>query len=691
LTLQFVYDGAEQGNTVIRLTEGIQSLPAVAHGGEVSFAGVTIEDPAGTLDFKAWQPCYFEETACTGRTRIWTGFVASRSISRGKYRNGAGRIWDMTLVDQNAVFSLLPITGNTFNRPAETDIARLAFVTGSTNLPDTLIGENGKANFTDNPVSFGEADYRHQFPLDMFTSVAGTAGKDFYAYFDHTAGETSLFYDLNAVTLSTSTLRISNVAADYDGTTTFAPLKDAVLTRSGEDVYSNIDYQYRGGFVVDEDAQTISDFIKRGAIYSTDRVGRRETAVALAQAFLDAHDEETDELAVSVRLPKAKVNLIEQGMGLDVKFSHLPGYSADFVETKIISRNVRQYDDEWYDLDLVCSLKPLLAGPGGGDPGDFPQLTCDSGTGTLVQVGATAYNVSDLVSPTLSSTPTVGNTLVLFMTFQDAANNTSYVPSGWTAATPMASDNDVEIGSTDGRGVRLFYRTVLSGDGTSWQFDADTGGTRYTTASIAEFTGPLEAISSDTEEQTADQGGGVGATFEVPCGSVTPTAGTPMVAIAAGVAGDQQAGIVSALSPIWNVGTALTDVEGADINVAAWAYLQDASPSGAAVTMEWSNDHDAGLIHGTGGVIALFQCSGSTDDPPAPGQWVLGETPTPTTGGGNRVFFTAHPYADGSLRVWVDDIDQTAAVTESDPETGEFTLAFDPTSTETIRVDYQGR
>jgi hypothetical protein len=39
----------------------------------------------------------------------------------------------------------------------------------------------------------------------------------------------------------------------------------------------------------------------------------------------------------------------------------------------------------------------------------------------------------------------------------------------------------------------------------------------------------------------------------------------------------------------------------------------------------------------------------------------------------------------------VDDVDQTLSATESDPATGEFTLAFDPTSTETVTTNYQGR
>jgi hypothetical protein len=671
LTLQFVYDSVEQGNTVIRLTEGIQSLPAVAHGGEVSFAGVTIEDPNGTLDFKAWQPVYFQETACTGRTRIWTGYVAARAISRGKYRNGAGRIWDMTLVDQNAVFSLLAITGNDWNRPAETDIVRLAALTGSIYLPSSLIGENGKADFTNDPVGFGESDYRHQFPLDVFTSVAGTSGKDFYAYYDHTAGETSLFYDLNATTLGLSTLRISNVAADYDGTTTFAPLKDAVLTRSGEDVYSNIDYQYRGGFVVDQDDQTITDFIKRSAVYSTDRVGRRETAVALAAAFLDAHDEETDEIAFSVRLPKAKVNLIEQGMGLEVKFSHLPGYSSGFTETKLISRNVRQYDDEWYDLDLVGSLKPLISGPGGGGVVILPHRPCGATTGDYVQhVDGAPGGVP--ASLTLPAAPTAGNTLIVFGQVRNAGQSPN-TPDGFTQIGSIVTPHETDGGA--------WYRHVQAGDSATITWPAGSGGIQPPElAYVGEYLGQLEVESAtlvSTDPYNTNS--------PFPGAAITPTSGVPGAILGYWFAKRDHGALAA------DTGWTLRDAQTAGSVITHAVIEKDVSSTSGTYTPSFTGANPAAHDnHSYGAITVALLCAGS-DSPPLVGQWVYDETATPPTGGGNRIFFTANPYADGSLRVFVDDVDQTLSATESDPATGEFTLAFDPTSTETVTTNYQGR
>jgi hypothetical protein len=84
-------------------------------------------------------------------------------------------------------------------------------------------------------------------------------------------------------------------------------------------------------------------------------------------------------------------------------------------------------------------------------------------------------------------------------------------------------------------------------------------------------------------------------------------------------------------------------------------------------------------------VISGIWCCAST---PSSGQFISNQN----IGYGNGTD-TYHVYADayvpGSLRVWVDGLEQTATVTESDPTTGEFTLGFVPDDTEQIVVSYQ--
>jgi hypothetical protein len=61
---------------------------------------------------------------------------------------------------------------------------------------------------------------------------------------------------------------------------------------------------------------------------------------------------------------------------------------------------------------------------------------------------------------------------------------------------------------------------------------------------------------------------------------------------------------------------------------------------------------------------------------PTPGQRVLREIPTPTPDGSTTTFSTAVPFADGSLKVYVDRLHQSAAVTSYDGVAGTFTLGF---------------
>jgi hypothetical protein len=65
----------------------------------------------------------------------------------------------------------------------------------------------------------------------------------------------------------------------------------------------------------------------------------------------------------------------------------------------------------------------------------------------------------------------------------------------------------------------------------------------------------------------------------------------------------------------------------------------------------------------------------------------LYETPTPIPDGTTKTFRLSRPFADGSLRVRVDSIDQTPAVVGSDGASRTFELAFAPRSYELVTVE----
>jgi hypothetical protein len=90
-----------------------------------------------------------------------------------------------------------------------------------------------------------------------------------------------------------------------------------------------------------------------------------------------------------------------------------------------------------------------------------------------------------------------------------------------------------------------------------------------------------------------------------------------------------------------------------------------------------------GSLHMELGVdIVSSNCSSSVSAPWVENNLGLGD-------GATTLFTTAGPYQAASLRVWVDGLEQTAAITETDPAAGTFTFSFTPEATEQIVVWYQ--
>ncbi len=74
--------------------------------------------------------------------------------------------------------------------------------------------------------------------------------------------------------------------------------------------------------------------------------------------------------------------------------------------------------------------------------------------------------------------------------------------------------------------------------------------------------------------------------------------------------------------------------------------------------------------------------------PPSPGQ-VNSRPETVTMSGADGT--TLWPFADGTLKVFDDNTDQTGAIIAQDGAAGTFTLGFTPWPGEVITVEYLGR
>lgn len=651
--LTFKYNGAAVTGK-INLADGIDGFTTAANMGELGTAEVDIEDSAGSADYIGWKTFSADESACSV-PRVWTGFITDRPIVRLSPGQGAMRTWRCALVDLNAVFGFRAITGSDGKRPAETDLARIGWILGSPYL-STWLTDAGLVDLTNNPANFGAADYRHRYPLDVFNDVAGVSGKQFFAYWSDGAGAPALFYDRAADAVHDSTLRISNDPADANSTT-LAPMGDVEITRSPQDAYDGIDYGYMGASIYRRDTSGSPPTPTGGRdfVYQTDRVGKLATAESQAAAFLADHRVETDVVALTVAIPDSQINLLTEGMRLQLKLTHGPGYTS-FVYTRVTRRIVSlETVNGRYVVKLDLTTKKRVAPTDSGGPGGGVVVVPHRGNPGLVQ-----YKIG-IGSITLDRVPTPGNLLLAFV-----ARRSGSMGAGWS------NGGD----ATDGvRFANMRYRTVVAGDAAGVWVVPNQGPTI-----IMEWEGVVfgssvvQSNKPDTLTGYVDFGG-----------AITPTAGVS-VAIIGGAA----------------IGTGDLDVT-SFAPAAGWIELMDqkdataGSPFGALVYQIVDKASGAYTPNGIatdthandtpfGGITVALE---STTEAlgPLPGQPRNNEL----VGYGNAsttTWTTRYPYAAGSLRVRV--ALANVYVVELDPEAGTFLLSPAAATGSEIRADYQG-
>lgn len=662
------------GDTVVRLRDGIEGLTEAADG-SVAFAGIQIEDPGGTLDLDGWHRFHVLEDACS-QPRIFTGYFAARNISRGRYRNGASRVWDCDVVDLNALLHLRVLRGTAAKRPQESGTARLNWLFSTAGMSG-VVYDNGYV--TANAWLYDATDYRGQYADDVLRDIISASGVGrwvFFLYWDNTAPagqEISLWYNELSDAINDSTLSISNVAADVNGTTVFAPSIDATLERDPSDQYGGVYTTAQGVTpIYRTKASTIAAMgLTRDGTFTSARLNNQTTASIHTDGWLNWHSLEIDKITYSVVLPKDKVNLLAAGMRAQHKFSHLPGYES-WTWLRITRRTVVLAADapESYTVHIEASLKGVLQ-TGGGDPGDFPlPQACVEGTATIVQSVSGAPGGTP-VSLSLPAAPTVGNTVIVYGTRRDILlDDHLEAPVGFT-------DSGVgDVYAHEQHGA-IFYRIVQSGDtaAVSW---APAAAIIPENCYIEERRGQFSDLAAVGFTSTDPYNSGPnynGAT-------ITPTAGR-LGAIVGYSFMKRNTGNIDARAGWTEIEYAL---QGGVVTHAA--VHQIVTSTSGSYTPAFTSATGSQVVfddHSYGAITIALLCS-AADSPPEPAQWVYGEIVTMSGSTGT----TAFDFADGSLRVWVDDIDQTAALVSSNGAAGTFVLSFVPTSTEQVKVDYQG-
>jgi len=665
----------------IRFPEGTEGFTSNADG-QFEAAAVQLDNGDGALTIVAWQPLIATETDCSN-PRVWTGYLYQQTSTRGAFRVGSSRFVDCEMSDLNVLLNMQPLHGATAKRPAETGTQRLAWLLASEALAG-IVYDNG---FVDSiPDNFDEADYTDQYApsvlADLCVSSVTDIGRIFFVYADPTTQQPSLFIKVPTVAVRDSTLRISNVLADADSVT-FAPSEDSNVVGTAEDIYCGVRFKYKTGEVFAHNTATHNTYFSNGfhriAVYETTRVGSVDTATRHAASFLHLHAGQIDTISCSITLPSTQVNLLTEGMRVQVKFSHLPGYSA-FTYMRVARRTVRlnaQADTTLhYDVALELSLKGFTAIPGGGT-GGFPAPP--PANASVVQHAKISLPAGGTNNITLPQTPTEGDVFVLQVGRRGGG---ALMHSAFTASP----DGTTTPGSDGGA---IGYRTVLAGETTSIQVRDPANNGVAQTYLIAELTG-VDMTQTAHSEADVDTGT---KPSSVDAGTLTiPGAGIAVqgeVVHCSDWAGNGPTSII--VQPPWTELEQKAILVNGDEHPLVWLGSQSFSAAASPSTVQALSGGPYNF--GGYGGQTLFFASTAGVTPPLSGQQFGPVLPVETPNGVTTTFTlpAGYEFADGSLRVYVDRLDQTAAVLSYDGAARTFTLGFAPKTGELVEVYAQGR
>lgn len=397
MTLFYYGSSGDLNTNRIRLGDGF-SLTDSADSGTLAMSRVRVDDPAGNLTIVGHHDFRAIETGCSWPT-LFRGYFADRTVKRAQSMlTGAARLWDATVYDLNAALQFEVIRGNGAKRPAETDTERLAWLVSSGFLGPISSDDSAIFGAGDN---LDKQDYRGMTAGDVLSDCAQVSGCNYFVAWDDTLSAPVIHYYMPTRAFNSSSLRISNVLSDVDMTTVFAPDLAAELNRDPSLVYSGVYYQYgdRQSAAVYETNATVLAAIghKRETAELDSSVDSANRASAKANRWLTEAEDEEDVITVTLhKVPPAQVNLIRAGQRIEVKFTHLPGYSA-WTWMRVVRRTVAQDGDtqEFYQLSLALNQPKQGGSKVRHKPGRHPDAATTTDGSSITLTERQAYSAFD--------------------------------------------------------------------------------------------------------------------------------------------------------------------------------------------------------------------------------------------------------------------------------------------------------
>lgn len=360
MVLQHYYDGTLLVNAVQLAEE--HSFSASAATGDADIVGIVVDDPAGTLTFVGDRRWTMIEDACpAGNQVVWRGWTGKQAIGAREgdtiYPDGVGRRWNLDLIEDNTCLGFRIFAGSGDNRPAETVTRRLTWLLTTPGFTGAIVDHGLVASST---VMLDGHDFRGQTGLDVLADLAIASGFNFYARYREDSDDLEIaFYDADTSALDTSTLRISNDPADIDYITTWPAAPTLRVERDPSRLARGIYLPSAKGAVYVGGGPGLRDMTAPSATVKT-----AAKATTLANRLLAQHNEQDEKLtSVRVQLDAANLNDVRHGQRIEVRQTHLPGWTA-FRGARVVSKSFSRPSNltqAKYDVDLELSRAPIFA------------------------------------------------------------------------------------------------------------------------------------------------------------------------------------------------------------------------------------------------------------------------------------------------------------------------------------------
>jgi hypothetical protein len=384
------------------------SLTECANRGEVGTGGFDVYDASSALTIPALKDITFSESAASPTT-IFSGFTHARTTAYIQDAALSARQWSVETTDLNALASDFVLTSaDSPDRSSESDYTRITW------LLSTVFGTSGSITVGNvpntNTVTMDASDYDGRYAADVLAECSEAAGKLWFIY-DYGSGR-KLYYDLASGTALSSTAKISDVAADVDGTTVFAPVGNASIKRSPDRIYSKIYFKYNGGNVTVSNGTTATTYRTREASVLDSSVSDSTLATTKATALLDGAAAELNEIdGLVITMAGADLNTIRAGQRIQIKLTR-QGISS-YTYYRVIRRTIAPLgaaSEAKYQVALGLASDVLASANGsrGGDviwpnalpgPGTIESLTAFADTIRPVAVVATLPTLPDPLYP----------------------------------------------------------------------------------------------------------------------------------------------------------------------------------------------------------------------------------------------------------------------------------------------------